>query len=397
MARRNTGIVGLVAITIFCIFLIALNQKETSSYRKIIRYQPYDLYGSFRSNSVVPEPLPVLPSISEVVQMQKDLIKEELTDYQFPAGKKLEDYTLSNGGQPLRTVIVTTWRSGSTFLGDVLNAVPGNFYHYEPLLDYGIVQIRGPPESISALKTLKRLLNCDYSQLYNYLDYGMSHVYLFTHNTRLWNNCEMFKQYCWNTTFLNDICKVFPFQSLKTVRLRLWLAEELLKDQQLNVKVVLLVRDPRGTLQSRKHRDWCPGEPDCDQASNLCADMVADYKAANNLIKKYPKTFRAIRYEDLSLNPYEYVRDLFDFIGLYYHNDVKQFLDSHTKMNVGGVSSTFRDSKSAPFHWRTEMNLTEIQDIEEQCDLAMQLWGYLRTENEVDLKDFNPLTTYTLS
>lgn len=51
-------------------------------------------------------------------------------------------------------------------LGDVLNALPGNYYHYEPLMDYGIVQIRGPPDADSALTTLKMLLNCDYSNLY---------------------------------------------------------------------------------------------------------------------------------------------------------------------------------------------------------------------------------------
>lgn len=61
---------------------------------------------------------------------------------------------------------------------------------------------------------------------------------------------------------------------------------------RLNVKVVLLVRDPRGTLQSRKHRDWCPGEPDCDQPNNLCADMVSDYSAAVQLNRRYPDRFR---------------------------------------------------------------------------------------------------------
>lgn len=60
----------------------------------------------------------------------------------------------------------------------------------------------------------------------------------------------------------------------------------------LNVRVLLLVRDPRGTLQSRKHREWCPGAPDCDQANLLCADMVSDYSAAIKLQKLYPSRFR---------------------------------------------------------------------------------------------------------
>ena len=50
------------------------------------------------------------------------------------------------------------------------------------------------------------------------------------------------------------MCPLFPFQSIKTVRLRLNLTEQLVKDPSLNVRVMLLVRDPRGTMESRKHR-----------------------------------------------------------------------------------------------------------------------------------------------
>ena len=49
--------------------------------------------------------------------------------------------------------------------------------------------------------------------------------------------------------FLNSLhrfCPLFPFQSNLT--------KALVEDHSLNVKVLLLVRDPRGTIQSRKHR-----------------------------------------------------------------------------------------------------------------------------------------------
>lgn len=63
---------------------------------------------------------------------------------------------------------------------------------------------------------------------------------------------------------------------------------------RLNVRMLLLVRDPRGTIQSRKHRDWCPGQPDCDQPVNLCDDLVSDYKAAVRLLDLYPDRFRLV-------------------------------------------------------------------------------------------------------
>jgi hypothetical protein len=53
-----------------------------------------------------------------------------------------------------------------------------------------------------------------------------------------------------------------------------------------------LIRDPRGFLQSRKHRVWCPGNPDCDNPNIVCKDMVSDYKAAVVLAKKFPMTFK---------------------------------------------------------------------------------------------------------
>ena len=74
------------------------------------------------------------------------------------------------GGRPMRSVILTSWRSGSTFLGDVVNAHPANFYHYEPLLDFGIIQVRSPPLSNEAVKNLLNLFNCDYSQMGNNLN-----------------------------------------------------------------------------------------------------------------------------------------------------------------------------------------------------------------------------------
>lgn len=45
-------------------------------------------------------------------------------------------------------------------------------------------------------------------------------------------------------------------------------------------------------MQSRRHRTWCGGNPDCEDPSRLCEDLVADYKTAEVLLKKYPTRFR---------------------------------------------------------------------------------------------------------
>lgn len=157
------------------------------------------------------------------------------------------------------SVILSTWQSGTTLLGDILNAVPGNYYHYEPLMNYTTHRIRESPESDVAINTLRELLNCNYTSLTEYLDFGKKFNNLFPHNKRLWHECEYNPQLCFQTNFLNRFCRLFPFQSMKVVRLQLSLAEPLL-DDTLNTKMVYLTRDPREVMHLRRSRDWCSGD-----------------------------------------------------------------------------------------------------------------------------------------
>ena len=71
-----------------------------------------------------------------------------------------------------------------------------------------------------------------------------------------------------------------------------------------------------------------------------------------------------LRYEDLSLDPYKTVSELLQFFGVDFHPAVKEFLDTHTKQDLGGVSSTFRNSKSAPFHWTKDLDFEDILNIQ---------------------------------
>ncbi|XP_017153845.1 carbohydrate sulfotransferase 4 isoform X1 [Drosophila miranda] len=323
-------------------------------------------------------------TIADVLSAQRSRILTEMENFEYPRGgaERLSDMTPATNGTPVRSVVVTSWRSGSTFLGDILNSIPGNYYHYEPLLDFGIKQVRDPDDQDLAVQNLKNLLNCDYADMTDYLNFGKTHTYLFEHNTRLWDVCREYPRFCWRPHFLTRFCRLFPIQSMKTVRLRLSQAEKLLEDQSLsNVRIVLLVRDPRGTMQSRRHRVWCAGHEDCEDARLVCQDLQDDYKTAELLLEKYPSRFRTLRYEDLSLNPSEMTQDILQFYGLPFDPAVEEFLDTHTKVNIGGVSSTYRDSRSAPFHWMQDLKPDDIKQIQDVCVEAMDLWGYRRIDS----------------
>ena len=78
------------------------------------------------------------------------------------------------------------------------------------------------------------------------------------------------------------------------------------------------------------------------------------------------------------------------------HPRVVSFIESHTHSDRGGVSSTFRDSKNAPYHWRHELSIEEVLSIQSKCDKAMKLWGYKTANTTKELENLQPLLKYRL-
>ncbi|XP_046738517.1 carbohydrate sulfotransferase 5-like [Diprion similis] len=343
-----------------------------------------------------------LSEIQQVIDLQRSTIYEEMIDYQFPNGgysiycSKLEDLVMESDGNPMRSIIVTTWRSGSNFLGRILAAHPGVFYHFEPLSDFDVVQIRGPPLAGPAMTNLRAVMNCEYANAGHHIEWVKTHPWIFQVNPPLGTQCQAHESICYNRRFLSEMCKLFPFQLVKLIRLRLHIVQELLADKKLAVRLLLLVRDPRGTLQSRKHTPFCQRGRDCVDAGLLCADLVSDYNAAVELQNKYPSTFRVLRYEDLCAEPYKQVEELFQFYGLNFHPNVKKFLDTHTKTDTGNEFSSYRNSKTAPFHWRQDLDFEEVEEIQHHCLVAMKHWGYVPALNVSHQREFNPVTDYTI-
>ena len=91
------------------------------------------------------------------------------------------------------------------------------------------------------------------------------------------------------------------------------------------------------------------------------------------------------------MDPFNNTAKIFEFFGYAVHQKVLDFLDSHTKTNKGGVSSTFRDSKTAPFKWREKLSMAEVVNIQVKCEEAMKLWGYKEVTDADDSLTFDPV------
>ena len=117
-------------------------------------------------------------------------------------------------------------KSEMVLSGDIINANPVTYYHYEPLLHYGITQARSGAMADDAVRTLKDLMHCNYTSLgknlvifiinthfFNLIDSYLNGknsnlLQYYNHNKRLWAHCTEGESnygiaYCWNPQFLN--------------------------------------------------------------------------------------------------------------------------------------------------------------------------------------------------
>lgn len=261
----------------------------------------------------------------------------------------------------------------------------------------GAIKIRDPIKLTQALNTMRNIFHCNFNELDEYFQFE-GYEFIASHNSILLDSCRTNTTYCSNPAYVSTVCQFMPYHIIKEVRLLVKHSETFLTDPKLNVKIILLIRDPRGIINSRERESWCKGHPDCENVSNLCKVMEIDFVAAKRLTQKYPHQFTVLRYEDLCIDPFNITQKILTFYGLPYHNDVKHFLSTHTQLNYedGDSFSTFRNSKKTPFQWMREMSFDNIQMIQATCNKAMNMWGYQLINDEIELRsrDFNPLLEF---
>lgn len=169
----------------------------------------------------------------------------------------LNELTPETGGKPIINLIITNFRSGSTFLGQTINSFPGGYYHFEPLLYYRSLvqmQISDDFRGIKAVNELLRMFHCDFSGLNDYIVEAKKKWAPLFHNKRV--KKRLLLPHFYSLEFLSKACELFPIQNMKVTRLALKFARYLLDDESLNLKIIYLIRDPRGVLRSCWDISW---------------------------------------------------------------------------------------------------------------------------------------------
>ncbi|EDV59087.2 uncharacterized protein Dere_GG10417 [Drosophila erecta] len=324
--------------------------------------------------------LPIL--MPDPVTLQRSLLS-----YSTSHLGDLSNLTMETGGQPIRSMLVTFRGSGALTLLDNLAHQPGCYQHYAPLIAYESRPIAAK-EHDRALEELVALYNCNYNMSAEMIQWGMrSPVFRRFYGAQA-KICRTYSQVtCWDPETMAAVCKLHPFINMAVYNLRLSLLASLLERKELHLSILLLVRDPRGTIYSRMNNKWCLNERDCD-AQALCSDMVSDYQMVETLIQSYPQRFSIIRYEDLALQPEESIKQVFAFYGLPLERAKPRTQKIHPRSGYFAESSHWEELFNQPaFEWISEMTVDDIAAVQDVCGQAMDLWGYRSIQ---DFQHFSP-------
>ena len=167
-----------------------------------------------------PEPV---KSITELREMSERLLLSSLKrefhggpwDVRFTPGLPVPKSRVR------RVLVLSTWRSGSTFLGDLLKSYPGTFFTFEPL--HQLLKNLHLEEGTlvpTVRKLLRDIMTCNFHEQEGYVNYLRNNTFLIEHNSRYWRSCIKNRAICFDKKYLSKACEFMPLNVMKTVSLK---------------------------------------------------------------------------------------------------------------------------------------------------------------------------------
>lgn len=258
-------------------------------------------------------------------------------------------------------------RSGSSFLGGLLNSQPGAFYIFEPLHRLEAWRL---VSDVMARQTFKQIVKCNFTG--TLLD-GLASEPDFAIRTPSAYSCRLTKknQTCFDAKKLKTACNKLPIKIIKTIRTRVAWLEPLLRDPEANLMVIHLVRDPRPSIISAIEREWNI------KPERKCKELEDDLISGLQLDKALPGRYMTVRYEDLCEDPYKMARIIFSFLG--YKKlplSTLSFLEKSTAKSDGKTYGIQRDTTKQQQKWRQEITEEQLQGIEKACASTIASVGF---------------------
>ncbi|XP_014797884.1 PREDICTED: carbohydrate sulfotransferase 4 [Calidris pugnax] len=328
---------------------------------------------------------------------------------------------------PVHILILSSWRSGSSFTGQLFSQHPSVFYLMEPAWHVWIKMYYNTAKVLHmAVRDLVRsVFLCDMSVFDAYMSSERTKSDLFQWETSRAlcspPACDTFsrsdiisavncKILCSKYPFskVEEACKTYSHIVVKEVRFfDLKVLYPLLNDPSLNLKIIHLVRDPRAVFRSRENavaelkydtnivvrsqKTKKEMEP-FETMQVICKSHVEIYKAGSQDAPSFLKDrYLMVRYEDIVRDPLTKTAEMYRFAELDFTPELQKWVHNITHGKGQGAQFIIgsRDALRVSQAWRKTLSFQKIEKVQNVCKEAMNLLGYRLLLSEDEQKDMS--------
>ncbi|XP_066493346.1 carbohydrate sulfotransferase 6-like [Tiliqua scincoides] len=327
-------------------------------------------------------------------------------------------------------LILSSWRSGSSFFGQLFSQHPDVFYLMEPAWHvWGTMYQNSAKVLHMAVRDLVRsVFQCDMSVFDAYMPWkrNLSDLFQWAASRALCTDpaCEYFqrtditseqacKTLCGKSPFskVEEACKTYSHVVLKEVRFfDLKVLYPLLTDPSLNLKIIHLVRDPRAVVKSREQSVKALAR-DNGIILSMNGSKVEDtqYKVLQEICRSHVQIYETvtlkppsflkerylmIRFEDLVRDPLPEITAVYKFASLQLTNKLESWIYNIThgrgpSKKKEAFQITSRNAVNVSQAWRNALSFQKVQKVQEVCKGAFHILGYQLVDSEREQKDLS--------
>lgn len=336
----------------------------------------------------------------------------------------------TNGKEKVHLLILSSWRSGSSFVGQIFSQHPDVFYLMEPAWHVWVTMFQNSAKVLHmAVRDLVRsVFLCDMSVFDSYMpkEKNISSLFQWAVSRALCTvpACKSFsRDEITSERACKTLCGKYPFQDIeqacntythvviKEVRFfDLKVLYPLLTDPSLNLKILHLVRDPRAVAKSREQsrkaltRDngivlntngTKVDDSKYQVIQEICRSHIQIYETAAYKAPSFLKgRYMLVRYEDVVRDPLREISEMYKFAELKLGNKLEKWIYNITHGRSSGNEKeafkiTSRNAVNISQAWRNVLPFEKVKKIQEVCKGAMNMLGYQLVESEEEQKDLN--------
>ena len=306
-------------------------------------------------------------------------------------------------------------RSGTTFISAMFAKDPKIFMVYEPLW----ITRRWDKCSQCELKVVSSIVACNFTRspvstkFLSYTSYpwtGALPVNIFKSSkfcntsmdlkseiscSELGKHPEYVDNVC-NSKFEHSVVKVSPVR-LPQEKLANLVPQVLLENPDIDLRVLHLVRDPRGGINSRINIKWMKDYPNphlARTARKLCDTIVANLQHADRTLTelKLKHKYKMVLYKQIADDPLGTSKDIYNFAGFDMPVETEKWIIESTtpskkklKEEIKQPYSTVRNATGNADKWRQDAFFQRNKVIERECKPLMELLGLERVSEPKEL------------